>query len=157
MRFPILAFGAFALSGCRGNPTSGTPAAAPPPAGAAFRVTTEGATTIDNLRTEGRPALTCGDVRIRFVLQELSGVGAKVLRQETLVVERDGGVQPGRTSDVDVSVPAGGRGVVETEWTFCGERAVDFPLRLKSDLSIRDERGNEQRLATEAVLAALQP
>jgi len=47
--------------------------------------------------------------------------------------------------------------VVETEWAFCGERAVDFPLRLKSDLTIRDERGNEQRLATEAVLAALQP
>ena len=49
MRFPILAFGAIALSGCRGNPTSGTPAAPPPPAGAAFRVTTEGAVSYTHL------------------------------------------------------------------------------------------------------------
>jgi hypothetical protein len=157
MRFPVLAFGALALSGCSGNPTSGTPTPLPSPAGAAFRVTTEGATTIENLRTEGSPALTCGDIRIRFVLQELSGIGARVLRQETLVVEHDGGLQPGRTTDVDVSVPAAGRGVVETEWAFCGQRAVDFPLRLKAELTIRDERGNEQRLPAEAMLAAFQP
>jgi hypothetical protein len=141
MRFPILAFGAIRAVGLPWKPDVRQPRSAAAAAGAAFRVTTDGATTIDNLRTEGSPALTCGDVRIRFVLQELSGVGAQVLRQETLVVERDGGVQPGRTSVVDVSVPAAGRAVVETEWAFCGERAVDFPLRLKSDLTIRDERG----------------
>jgi hypothetical protein len=159
MRFPVLVFGAIALSGCSGNPTSSTPTARPSPAGAAFRVTTEGATAIDNLRTAGSgpTALTCGDIRIRFVLQELSGVGARVLRQETLVVEHDGGLQPGRTTDVDVTIPAAGRGVVETEWTFCGQRAVDFPMQLKSALTIRDEHGNEQRLAAGAVLAAFEP
>lgn len=155
MRFQVLFLGAIALSGCSKGPTSNTPAALPPPASAAFRVTTEGATTIDHLRTEGSgpTALTCGDIRIRFVLQELSGVGARVLRQETLVVEHDGGLQPGRTTDLDVAVPAAGRGVVGTEWSFCGQRAVDFPMQLKSDLTIRDERGNEQRLTTGAVLA----
>jgi hypothetical protein len=156
MRFPSLIPGAIALSACGGSPSSSTPTAQPS-ASAAFRVTTEGPTALDNYRTEGSgpTALTCGDIRIRFVLQELSGVGARVIRQETLVVEHDGGLQPGRTTEVDVTVPAAGRGVVVTEWTFCGQRAVDFPLQLKSDLTIRDEHGNEQRLTTGAVAAGL--
>ena len=85
--------------------------------------------------------------------EEIGGVGARMVRQETSVVEHDGGIQGARSVDLDVSVPAGGRASLPAAWQFCGQRAVDFPARLRADFTIRDDHGYDQVVTSGAVLA----
>ena len=155
MRFPVLAVAATALSACGRVPTAST--TAPPTATAAeFKVTRVG-TRLENARTDGSGAAArrCGELSITFSFEEVAGVGARIVRQETFVTERDGGTQPGRTDDLDLPVPPSGRAAVTTVWEFCGQPAVDLPARLEVQFTIRDDRGNDLRVTNGAVLALL--
>jgi hypothetical protein len=94
-------------------------------------------------------------MKILLSFEEIGGVGARIVRQETLVVEHDGGLQPGRAFDLDVAVPAGGRTSLTPQWPFCGQPSVDFPARLHVRYTVRDDHGYEQVLTSGAVLALL--
>jgi hypothetical protein len=155
MRLPVLIVGAIALSGCSERPTSSSAPAGPAPM-AAFRVT-HVETQIEGLRTEGTgpAAVRCGETKILLSFEEIGGVGARIVREETLVVEHDGGIQPGRAIDLDVAVRAGGRVSLTARWPFCGQPAVDFPAQLKALFTIRDDHGHEQVLTNGAVLVTL--
>ncbi len=154
MRFPTLTvLGVLTLAGCDGGPA---PVAPPlqPNTMAAFRVT-HVESDLEGPRTEGSgpTAVTCGAMRILLSFEEIGGVGARIVRQETSVVEHDGGIQDGRSVDLDVAVPAGGRAAIPAAWQFCGQRAIDFPARLRADFTIRDDHGHEQVVSSGVVLA----
>lgn len=88
----------------------------------------------------------CGTVSQRVPVEELAGVGTRVVQGVTTVTGRDGTVQAARVSALDVAVAPRGTSSVTIRQDLCAPRTA-FPLRLDTVLLARDARGNEQRLA----------
>lgn len=154
MRSPTLVLAplALAFAACSERPASSTF----PKSNASVFLVTNVQTRLENRCTEGSgpTALSCGELWTTYAFDELSGIGARILRQETSVVERDGGTRPVRTRHLDLAVPARGRAVATTVWELCGQPATDFPARLEVEFTIRDDRGNETRVRNGTLLAA---
>jgi hypothetical protein len=155
MRFPVFVLAPIAatLVACSDSPTATTPP--PPPATRAEIRILRGSTVFNRQpQSPGGPAgVWCADVQASWTIEERAGVGARVVRQESIVVENDGGTLPVVATDMDLPVPASGRAVVMTMRSFCGVQAVDFPMRITVQFTVRDDRGYELRPAADLVLA----
>lgn len=139
MRFPVLILAAAVTASACGR---GYDMVSPPTVEAAFRLTPS-EVSFENRRTEERGAATfvCGDLRVLWSIEALSGIGGQVTRGQSTVTEGDGGTQPAVSAALDVTVAKTGSTTVRTERAFCGQRGVDFPARFDWQLTMRDDSG----------------